>query len=404
MAHRRDLGERIYRGTHFDVYRGWNGTRQVARKVPADHGANPAWFEAQVEVGGISTVWSLSFGTRGRTSHDDDDLTIVEQLQRRRYGDAATPVSSADLLESEADTLERHGRAWGHELCSFEPDSEQPVLETEWCPAVPLDSLVREQARALLPALLPALWDALVDRLHGDLSPSNLLVSPDGPRAFLIDPAAFVLRGKWYSLNAITSELHLDFVTTGSSYPLLPPWYASALALASGATLADHIHGFVRGLTLSRHAPPVAVGSSTVMHAVGPFGRPLAHSFSLEEGAPDKNGDISLRGRIHPSLQPAGEPHPADLLALGIALYGILTGRHPLGFDPDTPPAWVGLDSLDDQVEGADRLAALLERPIPAPSTLASDVTADEDRLALALLTLDIPDRDHLAELCRQRP
>ena len=193
MAGGRDLGERVYRGTHFEVYRGWNGRREVARKVPVDGGANPASFEARATTGGPSTWWSLSFGTLGPISHDDDDLTSVEKLLLRRY-DASAPVTSADLLENEAQTLERHGRAWGPELCSFEPDSKQPVLETAWCPAVPLDSLPREQARALLPALLPALWDALVDRLHGDLSPSNLLVSPDGPRAFLIDPAAFVLR------------------------------------------------------------------------------------------------------------------------------------------------------------------------------------------------------------------
>ncbi len=395
MAQSSDLGERIYRGTRFEVYRGRNGSREVARKVPTDGSPSYPLFEARAVVGGVSTVWSLWVRTNGPVSSGHDLLIPAQDTPA-----ADADLLSGDLLASEAHTLDRHGRAWGPELYSFEPDAERPVLETAWCDAVPLRSLPREQARALLPTLLPALWDMLVDRPHGDLSPSNILVSPSRPRAFLIDPAPFVLRGQVYSMAAITSELHLQVVTTGASYPLLPPWHASTLALAEGATLERQVRDFVQSLTLSHHAPPVPVGSSTVMHEVGPVARSLVRSFSLEPGQPNRRGDIPIHGTVHPSLQRAGEPHPADLIALGIALYGILTGRHPFGFLPDTPPGWVGLDSTDDEVQGTERLMAMLERPIPAPSTLAGDVTTEEDRLTLALLMLDLPDRRHLASLC----
>lgn len=102
-------------------------------------------------------------------------------------------------------------------------------------------------------------------------------------------------------------------------------------------------------------------------------------------------------GRFLTSAPQAGDPHPADLLAIGILYYRVLTGTHPFG-EGLAIPAWVGATSRDDAVDGVAGTAARLARGVEPPRSLAS-VRPGEEALALALLDLQVQGRARLMDL-----
>ena len=89
---------------------------------------------------------------------------------------------------------------------------------------------------------------------------------------------------------------------------------------------------------------------------------------------------------------PSGAP-PADVHALGVMYYHLLTGQHPL-FRSDEPvlPAWSGTYSEvgREQSERLGEYHARVETGFAPPSTVAGDITREEDALALALLNLEV--------------
>ncbi len=112
----------------------------------------------------------------------------------------------AALLRSEFDTLRRFGSKWNvsaislgeiHGLDWMERLPEQTTIRSWPCLVMPfyegrtLASYPPRERLVLFRRMLPALWRALQGRLHGDLSPSNLLIYPDETRFRLIDPAPF---------------------------------------------------------------------------------------------------------------------------------------------------------------------------------------------------------------------
>lgn len=384
-------GPLVHRGAYFEVYRDREGEREVARKLVRGDGPQLEAIVASATVGGVSTSWDLITGIHsglGSRGHGSDGLVL-------------TPAQvGLGLLRSEAEILEHHGAAWGSAGTSLDADG---VLTMPWHEARRLCELSVAQQRRWLPRLLPELWDMLADHPHGDLSPTNLLLAgePDQRlRPVLIDPAGMFVQGLSFHLSWISSCLEIHLRTTTASYPVLPPFHTSTLSLATGATLVEHLGDFMASLALSRLAPAVPVGVNVVMRAVSSVARSVAESFELSMGGADPRGDQPIFGRVCVTRQSPGEPHPADLLALGILYYRSLTGREPFGNDPGGRPAWVGIGATDDRLEGVESLVALARHEPARPRELHHEITTAEDQLARSLLSLQVPDRERLAELC----
>jgi hypothetical protein len=352
-----------HRGRTFDVYEAVLRGRPVAMKVPAAApGADDA-FTAVRAVGSISTVWNV-------------DCAAGEH----RAGTAdAPPATAEDLLTDEFRRLAAIGRRWNHGdpeflQCRLGDRGTLPALITSWHPGSTLAAMSRPSQRGLLPRMMLALWDALAAGTHGDLQPSNVVVAPARDRFALIDPGAMVRRRETDPTGPVTSSDSLVFVTNARHYPLLPP-YARTLPLATRSGPREHWEAFVESV--------VAASGAGCTRAADEAQPPAdaRHAF------PD------------PSAPPRGEPHPADLLAVGILYYEALTGTHPFAGADAGVPAWAALGARDGCVRRGDAAETLLATPVAPPSARDPAVRPEEDALAVALLTLDVGSRDRLMAL-----
>ncbi|MBL0169552.1 MAG: hypothetical protein IPP90_02325 [Gemmatimonadaceae bacterium] len=364
---------RVHAGRYFDVYLLNAAGQLFALKVPlASPRSDDGAFVASRTLGGVSTVWNVTCtaGERALAAAADQSAAWP------------TPVSSEELLRSEAQQLEAYGARWHAGFVSFRHQQiarygSIPALVTSWQHGVQLDALTPNNQRALIPRLLPMLWRLLADTLHGDLHGSNLIVAPDQTSVALIDPGARVLRQRGRA-GASEGADALTFVTTPEVYPVLPPYYLPHCSLSAGLTLREHWEGFVRSMTLSDQARPFRAGTNVI-------GRAMSRT----------------RGRfLADEVTTAGEPHPADLLAIGVLYYQALTGRHPFAH-AFSIPAWAGLTTTDDRVDGGDALSEKMDSAVVVPSTLNAPVSPAEDALALALLDLQVTSYARMVDLTR---
>lgn len=367
------LLRQIHEGRRFDVFEVQMDDRRLALKVPArpigpgyEHAG--AVFHATRILGGVSTVWNVMAyaGSRGPTWHNHD-----------REKDP-TAIAEA-FLEDEARRLRAVGPHWNHTAldlirCDMSPCEGLLGLIMPWQTGNPLAALPRATQRRLLPRMMLSLWDALSAGLHGDLHGDNVLVSPTEDRFALIDPGAILLHHGGED-GASSGSDHLTFVTNADTYPVLPP-YSQTPPLRQGSLLT-HWESFLRSLTLFDFAPPFKAGEHTIGVAVSRW----SGRFLIDVPAP------------------RGEPHPADLLAVGVLYYRALTGAHPFYDDAFTKPAWTGVACVDNHITGDEGATHRLARGALRPSALDPTVHPAEDALALALVHLNVPVRARLLEL-----
>ena len=154
-------------------------------------------------------------------------------------------LQRASLLVGEAYLIERVGTHWNHGVLGvgrWQRGSELTDLQVPMANASvflsirPEDTalvmprwdgttwgeLSVEARREMLPAMLPAVWDALCACPHGDLNPSALLIAPNRPLFRILDPGVRLddpecTVGDWH-------EAQTQFFTTNTDYyPFLVP-------------------------------------------------------------------------------------------------------------------------------------------------------------------------------------
>jgi hypothetical protein len=93
-------------------------------------------------------------------------------------------------------------------------------------------------------------------------------------------------------------------------------------------------------------------------------------------------------GPVIPAVHDGTAPRVADLLALGVVYYRLLTGRHPFYDGRYTHPASYGVEMREGRTDPRPEALAMLAREVVAPRAVARDVSAGEEALCCALLEL----------------
>jgi hypothetical protein len=274
--------------------------------------------------------------------------------------EALTRPLLSSLLGLEAERIRASQGAWHHRVEALLPMQGQAgaplelALVTPWAQGTSFTAQP-ERARRRLQQVLPGLLRALAAAPHGDLQPDHLILSTDGERVALLDPGVALRRHRHEDAFEVDEVL---LVTSPAHYPLLPPGYDGYMA---------------KEFDLGTH---VAAALSPVVPA--PLERGL---LALGPAAP----------------RPHLWPRPADLMALGIVLHGVLTGKHPFWDHPAWPrdaphkPAWWGGGGGPMGPSMHDHRApylAVLEAGLLPPSFHDARITAAEERLVQSLLRL----------------
>ncbi len=288
-----------------------------------------------------------------------------------------------------------------------------PVLVMPYHRATRLGDLPKIEQRKLFPRMLPALWSALSHTYHGDLSETNILVQPDYTQFHLIDPGIMLASIGTCASNTFFGDDYFSSIltTNAANYPLLPPFnnaVANNINNQSANALVN-LQDYLRELSKKREhefidMPAADYGIFNLDHPTPQWKYGERSCISLSR-IPWPSGEATK----HQS-SPQTRPFPSDLLALGIIYYRILTnedlflGREIL---PDRP-AWQGdlpsglMDPQDGSIfETYRRVANTLSENYIARELDKHSLDPMENRLANALLNLQIRDRNHTLELTR---
>lgn len=290
-------------GSHSIVLRATLGGRDVAIKLPKP-GAQHVDLARSTLSGGRETFHSTDLWQAGD-------------------GGWAVPASlHYQLLKSELQALQDFGPHWnsgaiGVAMIAAQelPPIARPARDKAWPGLVmpyweghTLASVPADGRLDLFRRMLPALWQALSGRLHGNLSPDNLLLAPDRRLFRLLDPAPATLNGDSDGLDRTESF----FETTPRFYPLIAPF--------AGRPDAGRAVDFLLRPGGAEVTPQQWHG---VTHILGDV---LANpSVLLRQASP---------------TAPSDRPFPADQQALGLMLYHLATGRTLFVPNVIPRPAW----------------------------------------------------------------
>jgi hypothetical protein len=366
----------LHVGLAFEVWEVERGGARFCVKTPSRAGGAGGF--ASRAMGIATSLWG------GSTRPGVEDVTAHQGLGEL-------------LLALEAEAIRQSAGAWNHEVTALgawdgpddawhlsygpsAPPRWRMALVTPRHPGADFGALAPERQRRLLPRMLPALWEALTRAPHGDLSPANIVVSPDERRFVLIDPGV-VLRSHSSRPGAAGGSMDdaCFFTTNAECYPFLPPTYCAPQG-AEAAPLEEHL----------------ALLAWAVHNSSGPVigtDRPLRGEELAVVSA--------LSGRpLFAGAPPSGpRPRVADLAALGVIYYRLLTGRHPLWLAAPGAPLWSG--GFGERLDSP--LPAYLARPDAArfapPCELAAGLSRAESDLALALLGNRVLGPEHLRAL-----
>jgi hypothetical protein len=348
------LERRIATGALFEVYQAvLSDGRAVAIKIPAaqvDRGRTPM-FGAYAEI-----IFSRLHSVQGH-------------VHRATLANPCDTTIQARLLAAEATRITASHPWWNHDVVYSGPaqlsrDKVVPALVTPWHNGHAFGALDRGTQREIFPKMIPALWRALAAAPHGDVHPGQFIVTAALDRFVLIDPGVELFVDERHATGDGHSEL--SFLTNHEHYPVVPPYYASTFAAAHRRR---HFRSFIG--TSSGFEVPIGPHAS----AVGP---------------------------VIPAVHDGSAPRVADLLALGVVYYRVLTGQHPFYDGQYRYPAWYDVTMCEGRTEPRPEALAMLAREVVAPRALAEDVTAGEEALCCAMLELSAVDRASLLRLSRE--
>jgi len=355
-----ELRKLVHRGNVFETY-----------EARTDHGNVAVKLARTSPTGILVATWSFLFSRL--ISSISNSGRIFEQ---GRTADVASLAPS--LLNAEAEAIATSHGGWNHDaICDcvdWPGRGENPILVSTWRDGDRLSDLPHAEQRRIFPRMLPSLWRAIACALHGDVTPSNIIVWPHRDRFSLIDPGVFVRES--LETDDVWPMTRVHFVTSPSAYPIIPPYLPTMLPPGDGAPLSAWFTEMLRGMGEASH-------------------RWRAGERTIGEAFTVKQFPASMERK-------RTTPHPADLLALGVLYYEILTRTHPLYEGSFSKPAWMDLFVGDGRcINGStvDHVFARLARPIAPPSARNPEIHPAEDELALALVELRIASLEQLTGL-----
>lgn len=252
------------------------------------------------------------------------------------------------MLELEFEKLRAVGTCWNHEALDLGTWGQRLALVSRW---LEIDTLaeLEDEAIQLFPRMLLPLWDALSAGHHGDLNGSNIVIARDRSMFALIDPGASIMvRDESEGEREQRERL---FLTTPASYPVLMP--------------TPH------GLLKER---------KTLWDMFGDL-----YSWSRDTNP--------------------GTPSAADLHAIGMLYYNILTQRHPFPWFEKRPLWFTGknryfMPGTGWLWETYSRVVLEIEPGHFEPVEIWESWVSDEEReLAMELVTFGVRSRAQLEAL-----
>lgn len=374
-----ELVQAMYRGKMFDLFEVRSANKSYCLKSPArsprvDLVEEPTYLSRATGV--ETSLWGgdTSKGLKQVTSQPDilnALLTLEAEKIRRTKGAWNHHVVATGIWDGEDDDWKL-----GDPLT---PARFQQGLLMPYYDGNTFSHLPQEEQRMMWPRMLSSMWRALVESDHGDLSPDNIIL---GTRRFvLIDPGVQMLSSTSSDSSAADNLNYTDqallFTCTPRYYPLLPPAYQAPAFLGNTPSVADHLRWLA---ALSRESALGPVIAGVLPHTTANQTAELQREV-LPEGIKEQEN-------------PWPKPGPADLMAVGIIYYEILSGQHPFAdFLPTGAPLWEGSYG-EAGYEAANQYEHFLtlwqSQKLFPPSHYKSDVSPEEDQLAMGLLQLKV--------------
>jgi molecular chaperone DnaK len=366
--------EIIHEGKLFTLYRIEIGGEIFCLKAPSIFSNNKEIYGS--EYHGIET--SLWLGSKQLIGDLDKTITLKQKNDL---------LFSLLLIEGELIRLTKG--AWNHDIIglgSWDGLSEchqynsswglgsnrfMPVMLMPYYAAMHLSAFSLQDQRELFPNILPSLWDALCVMTHGDLSLDNILINKADNIFHLIDPAV-LLSSRSLGEGLYANDFSI-FTTNAANYPLISPFEKKQ---------QDH---------QEKHSDLEAYLEYYFFNNI------MDHQHNLP------SRPLSLAKHFRLTTQTS--PHPADLLALGLIYYRLLTGDELfLKSGVLEIPLWYGKYGEYSKLELGENYSiinGLLAKNYIQTEINKHDLPKNEKKLLEALINLRFLTKNNLIEHCR---
>ena len=314
------------------------------------------------------------------------------------HSEPITAKTAQALLANEAARIDATAGAWNHSLIchgEVELSTESGLrfktyahISPEYA-GTPLSLLSRREQLDLFPGMITSLVRALSKQPHGALSADHLIVANDRSRFAIVSPGGFVVESHSSNWGPEGGEHQHILATIPENYPLLLPH--GDIRLDSGFKLSEAFDYQSHLLAFDLAYQAGAIVERPGIFLGGLWGNPDVDWYRMRNRAGFARGGLLAHNVPAPKDNPT--PWAADILALGIIYYRMLTEHSP--FPSVFAPLWNGETLLGDVRHGV----AITRLPPQSPDEMLVDASARESAIALAILDLDM---ERLAEVLEE--